>query len=105
MCGEFSPVSFQGQSPAISRENWTKCEEKSQIARTLRLYGGAGSLERTSLSLHFPANREYNRELVMFWALVRMAPHDMLHNSLRLARLGDHRGSKRTGNFLETSGN
>jgi hypothetical protein len=31
------------------------------------IYGGAGSLERTSLSLYFPANREFNREILRFW--------------------------------------
>ena len=36
------------------------------ILKDLRLYGGAGSLGRTALSRHFPANREFNREVVCF---------------------------------------
>jgi hypothetical protein len=59
-------VSFEGRKPTFSLGNWTMCEEKSQIARTLRLYGGAGSLEQAALSLHFPANREFNREILRF---------------------------------------
>jgi hypothetical protein len=31
--------------------------------------GGAGSLERGALRAEFPANREFNREVVSFWAL------------------------------------
>ncbi len=30
------------------------------------LIGGAGSLEQAALSLHFPANREFNREILRF---------------------------------------
>ena len=37
--------------PAISRGNWTKCDEKCQIARTLRLYGGPGR-DRTDDLFH-----------------------------------------------------
>jgi len=29
--------------------------------------GGAGSLEQTALSLQFPANREFYREILRFW--------------------------------------
>jgi hypothetical protein len=29
--------------------------------------GGAGGRERTALSLRFPANREFNREILQFW--------------------------------------
>jgi hypothetical protein len=32
--------------------------------------GGAGSLEQTALSVHFPANREFSREFLGFSALV-----------------------------------
>ena len=37
--------------PAISRGNWTTCDEKCQIARTLRLYGGPGR-DRTDDLFH-----------------------------------------------------
>ena len=57
-------MSFEGRKPTFSLGNWTMCEEKSQIARTLRLYGGAGSLEQAALSPQFPANREFNREFL-----------------------------------------
>ena len=53
--GELSPVSFEGRKPTFSRGNWTMCEEKSHIAQTLRLYGGARS-ERTILHRRIPVN-------------------------------------------------
>jgi hypothetical protein len=40
-----------------------KCFRRKEI---LRLYGGGGSLERTALWLHFPANREFNSEISSF---------------------------------------
>jgi hypothetical protein len=43
--GEFSPVSL-GLTPAISRGNRAMCDERCQIARNLKLYGGA-SRDRT----------------------------------------------------------
>jgi hypothetical protein len=39
--GELSPESFKGRKPSLSRGNWTMCGEKSQIAQTLGLNGGA----------------------------------------------------------------
>ena len=41
---------------------WVLCKGMRRV-RILRLYGGASSLERTALSVHFPANREFNREI------------------------------------------
>ena len=49
-------------------EFFRKSDQRTQI---LRLYGGGRSLERTALSLHFPAKREFNRELLRFWAMLR----------------------------------
>jgi hypothetical protein len=53
--GELSPVSFEDRKPTFSGGNWTICEESSQIAQTLRLYGG-GSRERTILHRRNPLN-------------------------------------------------
>jgi hypothetical protein len=49
--GELSPVPFEGGKPTSSRGNWAICEEKSQIAQTLRLYGGPGR-DRTDDLFH-----------------------------------------------------
>jgi hypothetical protein len=40
--------------------------EERRSAQFPKGFGGAGSLERTPLSLHFPANREFSREIVRF---------------------------------------
>ena len=52
----------------------------------------------------FPANREFNREITKFWAVVQAWSAWQVHNSLCLATATDHRSSKRTGNFFETQG-
>lgn len=64
----------------------------------------AVSSEPVSVSI-FPANREFNREITKFWAVVQAWSAWQVHNSLCLATATDHRSSKRTGNFFETSGN
>ena len=58
--GELSPVSFEGRKPTFSRGNWTMCEEKSQIAQTLRLYGGPGR-DRTDDLFHAISKGELRR--------------------------------------------
>ncbi len=73
--GPFPPESCQRRilsgvlperKPAISRGNWTMREEKGQIARTLRLYGGPGrdrtddlfhAMEARSQLRHRPTNK------------------------------------------------
>ena len=66
------------------------------------IYGGAGSLERTSLSLYFPANREFNREILRFW-VSRM--RGAAGHAAQFTMLNLFWGSKGTGIFFETSGN
>jgi hypothetical protein len=34
-------------------------------------FGGAGSLEQAALRLEFPANREFNRDILKFWLLFK----------------------------------
>ena len=48
-------MSFEGRKHTFLRGNWTMCEENSQIAQTLRLFGGP-SRERTILHRRIPVN-------------------------------------------------
>lgn len=63
-------MSFEGRKPTFSRGNWTISEEKSQIAQTLRLYGG-GNRERTILHRRIPFN---NPNLGSNWSLPAIRP-------------------------------
>jgi hypothetical protein len=104
MCGDAAqlpnPTSERNKAPRIGALlTWTQ-----QLRATAKLNGGGGSLERTALSLDFPANREFNREFLRFWALFAHGVPGMLHNSLRLSRVGGGWALKRTGNFLKISG-
>jgi hypothetical protein len=55
---------------------------------------------------HFPANREFYREILRFLALVH-AWRWIACCTIHCAKptMADHLGSKRTGNFLEITGN
>jgi hypothetical protein len=101
---QFSPVPFTEKYRVSARNG---CEILDDISKSLIIWTLWRCLEsRAKRSPNgFPANREFYREILRFLTLVDGGLHDMLHNSPDLTRMADHGGPKRTGNFLEASGN
>src|SRR6185437_9259832 len=54
-----------------------------------KIDGGAGSHERTTLSTHFPGIREFNREILRFWAFFsRWCSKDPAQSAAFISDLG-----------------